>query len=276
MISFRNITRILNSIGVNRNTPVLVHIGRGLAGDVKGGTESLMGALLSTVDNVMLPAFTYSTMITPEDGPSNNNIEYGEKSGNNLNAKIFSHTMPSELHNQDAIDILKHLPGTYRSIHPIFSCFGLGLDIALIDHAPELPYQPIKILMDLGGWVLMMGTESAQNFSIHFAEKQAKRKQFVRWALTAEGVAEIPHFPGCSNGFHKLDYYLHDEIHKTSIENTQFSAVPLHTLITTATALIHEDPFALLCNDLTCAFCSVVRAEVKTQITNSWKSESPN
>jgi len=276
MISFRNITRTLNSIGVNRNTPALVHIGREISSNVKGGIESLMGALLSTVDNVMLPAFTYSTMITPEDGPNNNNIEYGVKSGNNLNAKIFSHTLPSELENQNAINILKKIPGTYRSNHPVYSFFGLGLDIALIDHAPEHPYHPIRKLMDLGGWVLMIGANPGQNFSIHFAEKLADRKQFVRWALTADGIAKIPHFPGCSKGFHKLDYYLHDEIIKATIENTNFSAVPLHTLITTATALINEDPFALLCNDLECAFCSIVRAEVKTQITNSWKSESSN
>jgi len=276
MISYNNLTGALKSMGLRRDIPVIAHIDRSMFSRINGGPPTLMGALLTTVDNVIIPAFTFSTMITPEKGPENNNIQYGIGSGNNLNAKIFSHALPSELSNQEAIDILLEFPGTFRSSHPIFSFYGLGLDIVLVDQTPEKPYLPIKKLKNLGGWVVLIGADPCHNFSIHYAEFLAGRKQYLRWALTPDGISACPHFPGCSNGFHKLDYYLQEELRATVIENTRLCAIPLNSMISTAVALLKEDPFALLCNDLQCKRCNLVRAEIKEQIANNWKPESEN
>jgi aminoglycoside 3-N-acetyltransferase len=274
MISYHNINGALNSMGLRRDIPIIAHMDHSVFGKIKGGASTLMGTLLSTVDNVMIPAFTFSTMVTPEEGPENNYLRYGESSGKNLDAKIFSHTLPSELSNQEAIDILQRFPGTFRSSHPIFSFYGLGLDIVLLDHTPDKPYLPIKKLMDLGGWVALIGVDQSQNFSIHYAEFLAGRKQFLRWAINPDGIYACPHFPGCPNGFHKLDYYLQDELRITLIEDTRFCAVPIETLISTAVALLKEDPFALLCNDLKCMRCNLVRAEIRKQIASHWEPES--
>ncbi len=274
MISYNNITVALRSMGLRRDIPVIAHMDHSVFGKMKGGTATLMGALLSTLDNVIIPAFTFSTMVTPEDGPENNYLKYGENSISNLNAKIFSHTLPGELSNQEAIDILRGFPGTFRSSHPIFSFYGLGLDIVLANHTPDKPYLPIKKLMGLGGWVVLFGVNPSQNFSIHYAEFLIGRKQFLRWALTPAGICACPHFPGCPDGFHKLDYYLHEELKVTVIEETRLCAVPLKTLISTAVALLKEDPFALLCNNLQCMRCNLVRTDIRKQIASHWEPES--
>jgi aminoglycoside 3-N-acetyltransferase len=274
MITYHNITGAFKSMGLQRDIPIIAHMDLSKISTVKGGTSTLMGALLSTIDNVIIPAFTYSTMVTPEEGPENNNLRYGEDSERNLDAKIFSHALPSEVSNQEAIDILREFPGVYRSSHPIFSFYGLGLDIVLMEHPPDKPYQPIKKLMDLGGWVALIGVDSSHNFSIHYAEFLAGRKQFLRWALTPEGICACPHFPGCPDGFHKLDYYLQDELRAAVIEDMKFSAIPLNTLITTAVALLKEDPFAFLCNDLQCTLCNLVRSDIRKQIASRWEPES--
>jgi len=274
MISYHNITEALKSAGLRRDIPIIAHLDHSVSGKIKGGTAALMGALLSTVDNVMIPAFTFSTMVTPEKGPENNYLQYGGSSEKNLDAKIFSHTLPSELPNQEVINILQGFPGTFRSSHPIFSFYGLGLDIVLVDHAPDKPYLPIKKLMGLGGWVVLIGTDSSQNFSIHYAEFLAGRKQFLRWALTPDGIYACPHFPGCPNGFHKLEYYLQEELKVVALEDTRLCAVSIKTLINTAFALLKEDPFALLCNDLQCMLCNLVRAEIRKRIASHWEPES--
>jgi aminoglycoside 3-N-acetyltransferase len=274
MIFYHNITGALKTIGLRRDIPIIVHMDHSIFGKIKGGTATLMGALLSTIDNVMIPAFTFSTMVTPEEGPENNYLQYGGSSKKNLDAKIFSHTLLSELSNQEAIDILQEFPGTFRSRHPVFSFYGLGLDTVLVDHAPDKPYLPIKKLMDLGGWVLLIGVDPSQNFSIHYAEFLAGRKQFLRWALTPDGISACPHFPGCPDGFHKLDFYLQDELRIVMVEDTKFCAVPIKTLISTAVALLKEDTFALLCNNLQCMRCNLVRAEIRKLITSNWEPES--
>jgi aminoglycoside 3-N-acetyltransferase len=274
MISYHNLVNAFRTIGLSRDIPVITHLGKDLPGKVNGGLPTFMGALLSSVDNILLPAFTFSTMVTPQTGPADNNMQYGSQDAQNMHAVIFSHALPSECGNQDALDILKQFPGTYRSSHPIFSFCGLGLDVALMRHTSGNPYHPIEEMEKLGGWVLLADSAADQNFSIHYAEMIAGRKQFLRWALSPNGVEACPHFPGCPDGFHKLDFYLHDELRQIHLEGLTLSAVPLATLISTSVALLQEDPFALLCNDLQCTRCNLVREDVKAHISGRWKQES--
>lgn len=273
MPSYHDLITAFHGLGLRRDTPAITHLGSGIAAEIKGGIETFMGALLSSVDNILLPAFTPSTMIIPESGPANNHMDYGDHDAQNANANIFSHALPSECGNQQAIEILKGFPGVLRSSHPIFSFYGLGLDIALIDHSPDKPYQPIAEMKTLGGWVLLAGAGQSHNFSIHYAEMLSGRKQFMRWALTPEKIVACPHYPGCPDGFHKLDYYLQDELKEVQLDNFNLSAMPLSTLIDTAAALLREDPFALLCNDLSCARCNLVRENIKDKFSSNWKSE---
>jgi aminoglycoside 3-N-acetyltransferase len=275
MVSYHDLIKTFRSFGFRRETPIITHIGRNLSLKVNGGISTFMGALLTTVDNILLPAFTYSTMVVPHQGPPDNAMEYGTHDAQNAHAAIFTHTLPSECGNQDAIDILKAFPAVYRSAHPIFSFYGLGLDIALLNQTPQDPYFPIRKMRDLNGWVLLADAGQPHNFSIHFAEMLAGRKQFTRWALTMHGAAECPYFPGCPDGFHKLDFYLHDELRNVRVNELQLSAAPLQTMINTTIALIKEDPFALLCNKLDCAKCNLVREAAKTQIRGlGWQKNS--
>jgi aminoglycoside 3-N-acetyltransferase len=275
MVSYHDLIKTFRSFGFRRESPVITHIGKDLPLKVNGGISTFMGALLTTVDNILLPSFTYSTMVVPHQGPPDNALQYGRHDAHNAHSAIFSHTLPSECGNQAAIDILKAFPAVYRSAHPIFSFYGLGLDSALLNQTHQDPYFPIRKIQELNGWVLLADADPSHNFSIHYAEKLAGRKQFKRWALTMDGAVECPYFPGCADGFHKLNYYLHDECRDAYFDELQLSAVPLQIMVKTTVALLKEDPFALLCNSLDCVKCNLVRDAVKTQIKGSgWQKNS--
>jgi aminoglycoside 3-N-acetyltransferase len=274
MISYRDISAGLQDLGLNRSTPVLAHISLANLGEVQGGLNTVMGALLATIDNVMMPAFTYSTMVIPESGPVDNLMDYGSGRETNLAAEIFSYALPSDMENYEASEALRAYPGVYRSGHPVFSFAGLGLDIALINHPAEDPYAPISELRKLDGWVLLMGSDPSDNFSIHYAEKLAGRKQFTRWALSDHGICEIPYYPGCSEGFNKLHYYMQEELHSVRVADSFWYAMKVETLLNVAMALINEDNFALLCNNLNCPRCNLVRASIKAQYSQQWRPES--
>ncbi len=62
------------------------------------------------------------------------------------------------------------------------------------------PLAPIAALADQEGWVIA-GVDHTVNTSFHFAERQAGRKQFVRWALTPAGLAECQAFRAAPDGF---------------------------------------------------------------------------
>jgi aminoglycoside 3-N-acetyltransferase len=273
MISYRDITSALEDLGLNRSTPVLAHIHAHAIGPVKGGLNTLTGALLSTIDNVMMPTFTFSTLVIPSSGPPDNDIVYGSGEKTNLMASVFCFDLPSDMEDSEACESLRGFPNTYRSSHPVFSFTGLGLDIALINHPADDPYAPIHVLRKMNGWVLLAGAKPAQNFSIHLAEQITGRKQFVRWALTPEGIREIPNYPGCPDGFHKLNYYLQEELHAAQVGGETWQAVNIDTLINVACALLKDDPFALLCNDINCPRCNLVRESIKAQYARQWRTE---
>ena len=273
MITYHDITVGLEKLGLDRSTPVLAHVAPSRIGAVRGGTESLLGAILATIDNVMMPSFTYATMVIPEEGPKDNIIDYGSGKESNLDAAIFTAGLPSDMPDNTVNEALRCYPGTYRSNHPILSFTGLGLDVALIDHPLDNPYAPIQKLMELKGWVALIGAEAHDNFSLHYAAYLAGRKQFTRWALTEDGIVECSHFPGCSDGFGKINYYLQDELREVEVGDCLWHAVPLETLVNSAVALMQEDPFALLCNSLSCPRCNLVRRVVKAQFSQNWQPE---
>ena len=273
MISYRDITAGLSDLGLMRSIPTVAHINLQNLGEVKGGIKTVVGAVLATVDNVLMPSFTYSTMIIPESGPPDNDLQYGSGRDSNLQATIYHQNLPSDIIDNQAVEELRKYPGIFRSSHPVFSFVGLGMDIALINHPPHDPYAPLRAVRKMNAWVLLMGAEPAANFSLHLAEMLAGRKQFIRWALTSQGVKEVPYFPGCSDGFHKVHYYLQDELHTIQVAGTDWYAVNLDVLISTAVALIEEDAFALLCNNINCVRCNLVRDTIKKQFANQWHPE---
>jgi len=273
MISYRDIAVGLEKLGLNRSTPVLAHIAAARLGEIRGGNDTLLGAILGTIDNLMMPSFTTATMVVPLVGPPDNFIEYGSASAANLNASIFTRDLPGDQPNNAVSELLRKYPGVYRSAHPILAFTGLGLDAALASQTPQDPYAPIRRLMELKGWVALLGAEPAENFSLHYAEHLANRKQFVRWALTEDGIVECLHFPGCPDGFHKINYYLQDELRVVTVGDSTWSAVPLDVLVNSAVALIRDDPFALLCNSLSCPRCNLVRKLIKNQISQNWQPE---
>ena len=139
MISYRDISTGLQDLGLDRSTPVLAHISLPKLGEVKGGLSTVMGALLATVDNVMMPTFTFSTLVIPESGPENNLMIYGSGRESNLKAEVFSHDLPGDAPDNQASEALRAYPGVYRSSHPVFSFAGLGLDVALVNHPADRP-----------------------------------------------------------------------------------------------------------------------------------------
>jgi aminoglycoside 3-N-acetyltransferase len=109
------------------------------------------------------------------------------------------------------------------------------------------------------GWVLLLGVDHTVNTSIHYAEKIAGRRQFVRWALTNDGIVECPGFPGCSDGFNAIAPMLESVTRKVTLENSLIQAVPVNFLIHVVKTAISEDPLSFLCSREDCERCGAIR-----------------
>jgi aminoglycoside 3-N-acetyltransferase len=241
------------------DAPVIVHSSLKSFGEVEGGALAVVSALMSVFPSVLVPTFTYKTMLTPLTGPAHNAITYGSGTTQNRMAEFFTPWMPADpLMGIIAETFRKHLRSE-RSIHPIQSFAGMNAGKLLRAQRLDDPLGLLGMLEEQDGWAVLLGVDHTVNTSIHYAEKLAGRRQFVRWALTPKGVVESPGFPGCSAGFQAIAPEMEKFTRKVQIGAARVQAVPLVMLFKVVIARIKKDPLALLCQQENCERCGEIR-----------------
>ena len=207
MLSFHALSTAFQSLELG-DKPVIAHASLSAFGAVRGGAETMLGALLAATRALVMPTFTYATMITPSVGPPNNGITYGSARDANRISQFFDPEMPADKTMGIIAETLRQHPQALRSLHPIYSFAGIQAEKAIQAQTLKNPFAPIEVLTEVEGWVLLLGVGHCANTSIHYGEQLAGRRQFVRWALTYRGVIECPRWPGCSGGFEKISPHL--------------------------------------------------------------------
>lgn len=259
MLTFRDFSNALRKLRIDSSQPVMAHASLSAFGEVQGGADTLLGAVLMNFRTVMMPVFTYKTMITPEVGPENNGIRYGSGRDTNLLAEIYHPDMPADRLMGCIPERLRQHPNAQRSSHPILSFAGVNAAQALASQTLQEPFNPIGVLVEAQGWVLLLGVNHTVNTSIHYAEKLAGRKRFVRWALTGQGVVACEGWPGCSLGFQAIAPRLEGATRCEDLGRSQIWAVPLTHLMEVVCGVLADDPLALLCHQMDCGRCQAVR-----------------
>ncbi len=254
----------------SRGGAVIAHASFKSLGKVQGGPRTVIDALIRSGSALVMPAFTYETMMYPLVGPPNNAVDYQmeeeqrrerERDPKYVGPQPFTPDMPVDKNEIGILaETLRRHPAAKRSLHPILSFVGVNADFALDRQTIFDPLAPIGALAERNGWVLLIGVDHTVNTSIHYAEKLAGRKQFVRWALTPNRITECPSFPGDSSGFQAIAECLENDTDVTTIGEARVEAIPLNRLIDKVKQMIKDNPReALLCQRKDCARCNAVR-----------------
>ncbi len=267
MLTFREILTSFRRIGLDSSRPVIVHASLSSFGQVNGGADTICGALLAAFQTVVVPAFTYKTMIIPEVGPEENAIIYGSGKDTNRMAEFFTQSMPVDKMIGAVPEALRKHPKAIRSTHPILSFAGVSsvesrAAAILESQSLEFPLAPIEKIAEDNGYVLLLGVGNTVNTSIHYGEYLAGRKQFTRWALSVQGIIECPRFPGCSDGFSAINDSIDSLTMKSQAGEAEVRAIPIVDLLDAVQVCVKNDPLSLLCSRPDCARCNAVRAAV--------------
>jgi len=240
--------------------PVIVHASLKKFGEIRGGPQTVIQALLASCSGLIMPTFTYKTMVTPGVGPSNNGITYGSEKDLNKMAEPFRPDMPPDKMMGVLPATLLLIKETIRTSHPILSYSGIQADDILVTQTMSDPLAPIRALTEKDGWVVLINVDHTSNTSIHYAEKLAGRRQFIRWALTPDRIVECPCYPGDSSGFDTIEEHIQSDTIRLDMEGGVFiQAMPLKRLIDVTVELIKKEPLALLCQREDCERCNAVR-----------------
>ena len=239
--------------------PVITHASLKPFGYIQNGADAIIHAMLLSFKSIMMPTFTYKTMITPEVGPPNNGITYGTEKDTNKMARPFTPDMPADKTMGIVPEALRNHAPAVRTSHPILSFAGIKSEEYLNTQTLYEPLAPIGALADADGWVVLINVDHSVNTSIHYAEKMAGRKQFIRWALMDDRVVECPNFPGDSSGFQAIEEYVRADTRRVDVGKAYIQAVPLKRLFDEVVTLVKKDPLALLCDREDCERCVAVR-----------------
>lgn len=249
-----------------RGQAVIAHGSFKALGEVQGGPRVVIDALVKTCGSLVMPTFTYQTMVTPLVGPPNNALDYAAEDANRkhasagtLDALPFRRDLPADEEMGILAETLRRHAAAKRSFHPILSFAGVNADFAIERQTIYDPFAPIRALAEKNGWAVLIGVDHSVNTSIHYAEKLAGRKQFIRWALARRRIIQCPGFPGDSSGFNEITQYLGNDVETVTIGEARVQAVQLNNLIDRVKILIKANPRALLCERSNCPRCNAVR-----------------
>jgi len=262
MLDHRELLGCLGGLGLD-SKPVIAHASLSAFGRCQGGAKAFLQALLGSVGALVMPTFTYKTMVTPESGPPNNGVIYGGDRDANRMVQPFHPALPADPLMGLLPEILRCHPFAKRTLHPVLSLAGIGADTALDAQTLDNPLAPVGKLAEQDGWVLLMGVDHTVNTSIHYGEKLAGRRQFIRWALIPDRIVECPGFPGCSRGFEAIRPSLEAITRRIESGSAVVQAIPLSRLFEIVVETIKKDPLALLCHQDDCERCNAVRKEIE-------------
>lgn len=257
-VSFSDLAIGLSKLGLT-NHLVIAHASLKAFGSIEGGADTMLSALLDSVRGVIMPTFTYKTMLNPDVGPPRNGITYGSQTDLNKMAESFYPDMPADKTMGILPETLRKHPKAKRSSHPIQSFAGIHADAVLNTQSIYNPLAPIGLLADSDGWVLLLGVDHRVNTSIHYAEKLGGRLQFIRWALVHDRVMECPGFPGDSEGFNAIEPLVEKYTRHVEIGGAFVRAIHLKSLINVVLEKLTENPYVLLCTRPDCERCNAVR-----------------
>lgn len=229
-------------------------------GYIQGGAEAVLDAMLVSFAGVIMPTHTYKAQIIPDVGPPNNGITYGSGRDRNRMAEPFHLDLRADTMMGILPETLRNHPSAMRTAHPILSFAGINADYTLFTQTLYEPLAPIGALAEQDGWVVLINVDHTVNTSIHYGEKLAGRKQFIRWALMEDRVQECPGYPGDSTGFQAIQEHIAFDTRRVELGESFIQAVPLKRLLEVVQDLIKKDPLALLCERTDCERCMAVRA----------------
>ncbi|TMV46444.1 AAC(3) family N-acetyltransferase [Paenibacillus mesophilus] len=192
------------------NAAVCIHSSYRSLGKVDGGPDTVIDAFLAEGNTVMTPTFSNSFLVAPPRNgrPERNGIDY-ETAVYEDHDKVFHPDMNTiDRETMGAIPAaLVNRPGRRRGNHPTHSFTALGptADSLTATQSRERIYGALERLIELDGWVVLIGVGFDRMTLLHLAELQAGRRSFVRWVNDGVRNKVMSHVGSCSAGFTGFD-----------------------------------------------------------------------
>ncbi len=210
----------------------------------------------------MVPSFSYDFAIEPPPylRVPRNGINYdGPYPGSTAGThRIYTPAVNEIDPNMGAIAaaVVQH-PARVRGAHPLnsFSAVGPLAARLIAGQAPLAVYAPLRTLVEVRGFVLLMGVEVDSMTLLHLAEEEGGRVPFRRWANDAAGHPQMVQAGSCSDGFGRLAPVLQPWQRQTVAGASMWRLYPAGPALQASAAVIRANPQITHCGNPECERC---------------------
>ena len=231
-------------------------------GYVSGSAEAVIGAFLDEECTVLVPTFSSAFEIAPPL-----HLQF-ERNGWNYSNPPTQRQGANRVYSPEVLDIDREMgaipktlvawPGRVRGNHPLDSFTAVGPRAAelVAEQTPFDAYAPLRALVRLRGFVLLMGVGLERLTLLHLAEKEAGRILFRRWANDQHGQPMAVEVGGCSEGFGRLEPHLRHLMRQTPVGQSNWTLLHADQALAHAATAIRANPEITHCGVRDCERCN--------------------
>lgn len=237
--------------GVRRGMHVIVHSTLSGIGRVRGGATTVVDSLRRAVGHdgtLVVPAFTPQVA---DPHPEFRGIPDGDVRARRAQVPVFTSDVPSPM--GAVAEALRLTPGALRSQHPQASVAALGnraQDLVARQplHFAVGRHSPFATLLELHGYILLIGVGHNRNSYLHHAESlidrpRLKQRRFpalvggerIWWETLDVGDDNDTHFPVVGR-----DYERHAGIRPTYVGDARTVLLPARDFVSFASQRLTE------------------------------------
>lgn len=247
--------------------PLGVHVSLRSFGSIHGGVQTLIDALLAKGTTLLVATMAnsaYSIPAPPDDRPSRNGIDYDHK-----DRLAAADPWPGQSGIYDAsrteTDPWLGVTSEYVAAHEDrvrcqrpygeFCALGPLAERLISAEVADDVFGPLRELVRLDGWIVLMGTTLTSMTLLHLAEAEAERRPFIRWARGRDGQPVRVVGGECSKGFDNLSDVLAPIERRTTVGTSVWRAFPAREVMQLAVDEIRRRPDVTRCADAACIEC---------------------
>jgi len=264
VVAMSDIRRTIRALDL-AGKPVSVHSSLRSFGRVERGATTILQGLLAEGCTVLVPSFSIAAFAIappalPEMRPARNGLHYKSSTTFYLSGR-------SEIYTPDIREIdlsMGSLPALMvnklervRGNHPLNSFAAIGPLAAtlIMEQTPLDVYAPLRALTELGGSIILMGVGLERMTFLHYAEQEAGRVPFRRWANGLDGKPASVAVGSCSEGFDHFAPLLAPLNQQFLVGESIWQVFPARKTLKIAVEAIASMPTITQCDDSDCERC---------------------
>jgi aminoglycoside 3-N-acetyltransferase len=249
----------IDELGLARRV-VGVHSSLRSFGRLDGGADAVVDAFLDAGCTVLVPTHSWGFATNHVAGmrPDLNGWDYAMSVARPVFPGTFTTDSNAIDRNMGAIPrAVLARSERVRGDHPLASFAAIGplaREVVGGQTGTEV-HAPLRALADHDGAILLIGVGLTRMTLLHYAEQEAGRAQFRRWAMDDAGRTVMVESGGCSEGFEQLADVLAPVETRRRVGRSQWRCFPAAEVVRRAAAAIVADPSITHCGVRNCRRC---------------------